>query len=53
MLRITASLTEGMPVDLRDVITGIDSRNVRLLIAAIRHASGTRPEDSGPTARRP
>lgn len=47
MLRITASLADGIPVDLRDTITGIDDHNVQLLIAAIRHASGKRPENSG------
>jgi len=43
MLRITASLADGIPVDLRDTITGIDDHNVQLLIAAISHASGKRP----------
>jgi hypothetical protein len=47
MLRITASLADGIPVDLRDTITGIDDHNVQLLIAAIRHASGKRPVNSG------
>jgi hypothetical protein len=45
MLKVTASLAGGIPVDLRDTITGIDDRNVQLLIAAVRHASGKRPED--------
>lgn len=40
MLKITASLADGIPVSLQDTIAGIDDRNVRLLIAAIRHASG-------------
>ena len=47
MLKITASLADGMPVDLQDTITGIDDRNVALVIAAIRHASGKRPGNSG------
>jgi len=47
MLRITASLADGIPVDLQDAVTGIDDRNVQLLIAAIRHASGKRPGNSG------
>jgi hypothetical protein len=40
MLRITASLADGIPVDLRDTLTGLDDRNVQLLITAIRRASG-------------
>jgi hypothetical protein len=39
MLRITASLADGIPVDLRDAITGLDDRNVQLLITAMRRAS--------------
>jgi hypothetical protein len=42
MLRITASLADGIPVDLRDTITGIDDRNIQLLIKAVLHASGRR-----------
>ena len=49
MLRITASLAGGIPVDLRDTITGIDDRSVRLLIAGIRHASGTQGNEDGKT----
>ena len=40
MLKITASLADGIPVDLRDAITGLDDRNIQLLITAIRRASG-------------
>jgi len=47
MLKITASLADGIPVDLRETLTGTDDRNVRLLIAAIRHASGKRRGNSG------
>jgi hypothetical protein len=46
MLKLTASLADGIPVDLQDTLTGIDDRNLQLLITAIRHASGKRPEDS-------
>ncbi len=42
MLKITASLADGIPVDLRETITGLDDRNIQLLTAAIRHASGKR-----------
>ena len=47
MLTITASLAGGIPVDLRDTLTGIDDHNVQLLITAIRHASGKRPGTCG------
>ena len=40
MLKITASLAGGIPVDLRDTLTGLDDRNIQLLITAIRRASG-------------
>ena len=40
MLKITASLADGIPVDLRDTITGLDDRNVQFLITAILRASG-------------
>lgn len=40
MLRITASLADGIPVDLRDTLTGLDDSNIQLLITAILRASG-------------
>lgn len=40
MLRITASLADGIPVDLRDTLTGLDDSSVQLLITAIRRTSG-------------
>lgn len=42
MLRITASMADGIPVDLRGTLTGLDDRNVQLLITAVLHASGHR-----------
>ena len=42
MLRITASLADGIPVDLRDTLTGLDDRNIQALVKAILHASGRR-----------
>lgn len=45
MLRITASMGGGIPVDLRDTLTGIDDQNVQLLLRAVSHASGKRPSD--------
>jgi hypothetical protein len=40
MLKITASLADGIPVDLQDTLTGLDDRNVHLLVTAIFRASG-------------
>jgi hypothetical protein len=40
MLRLAASLADQAPVSLGEAITGIDDRNVGLLIRAVRHASG-------------
>ena len=40
MLKITASVADGIPVDLRDTLTGLDGRNIQLLITAIRRAAG-------------
>ena len=42
MLRITASLAAGIPVDLRETVTGLDGRNARLVADAVLHASGHR-----------
>ena len=42
MLRLTASLADQAPVSLGEAITGIDVRNVGLLVRAILHASGQR-----------
>jgi hypothetical protein len=42
MLCLTASLAEGIPVDLREALTGIDEHNLGLLIDAMRHATGQR-----------
>lgn len=40
MLRLTASLADGVPVDLREALTEIDHYNTQLLINAVLHASG-------------
>jgi len=42
MLRIAASLADGIPVDLRDALTGLDSRNTELVREAVTRASGYR-----------
>ncbi|HWG65584.1 MAG TPA: hypothetical protein VG253_28200 [Streptosporangiaceae bacterium] len=43
MLRLAASLADGIPVDLRDVFTGMDTANVDRAVRAMLHASGRRP----------
>ncbi len=43
LLRIAASLAEGLPVDLRDAITGLDAVNTGLVARAVWHAAGHRP----------
>jgi hypothetical protein len=42
MLRLPASLAGGIPVNLRDALTGLDDRNIQLVIKAVLHASGHR-----------
>jgi hypothetical protein len=46
MLKITASLAGGLPVDLADAVTGLDDENIARLVTAILHASGRRPVNS-------
>lgn len=43
MLRLAASLAGGIPVNLRDALTGIDDCGIQLVIKAVQHASGRRP----------
>jgi 8-oxo-dGTP diphosphatase len=43
ILRLAASLASGIPVNLRDALTGIDDRGIQLVIKAVQHASGQRP----------
>jgi 8-oxo-dGTP diphosphatase len=43
MLRLTASLAHGIPIDLRDALTGLDARNINLFRQAVLHANGRRP----------
>jgi hypothetical protein len=42
ILLLAASLSDGIPVDLRDTITGIDRRNAGLVLKAVAHAAGGR-----------
>jgi hypothetical protein len=48
MLRLASSIAAGTPVNLRDTLTGIDHRNIELVITAVLHASGRRPEPEIP-----
>ena len=47
VLELSSSLSGGIPVDLRDAVTGLDNGNIARLVTAILHASGKRPENSG------
>ncbi len=42
MLRIAASIAAGVPVDLREAVTGLDENNAVLAAAAVLHAAGSR-----------
>jgi hypothetical protein len=42
MLRIAVSIAEGVLVDLREAVTGLDERNAVLAAAAVLHAAGHR-----------
>jgi ABC-type cobalamin/Fe3+-siderophores transport system ATPase subunit len=42
MLRMAASLAGQTPVILGDTITGLDDRNIQILVSAVLHASGQR-----------
>jgi hypothetical protein len=46
ILQLSASLADGIPVDLRDTVTGLDDHNTTLLLTAIGHATGKRPKDN-------
>jgi hypothetical protein len=40
VLRIAASLAEGVPVDLCDALSGLDERDLALVAGAVLHAGG-------------
>ncbi len=48
ILRIAASLANGIPVDLRDCLTGLDHHNIQRVIAAVLHAFGQGPLADSP-----
>jgi hypothetical protein len=43
ILRIAASLAHGIPIDLRDCLTGLDHHNLQRVITAVLHAAGQQP----------
>src|SRR6266571_4430713 len=43
LLRLAASLGDGIPVDLRDALASLDDANLDLVTTAVRHAAGRRP----------
>jgi hypothetical protein len=45
ILQLAASLAGGVPVSLRDTVTGLDNDNTARLLTAVRHAAGKRPRD--------
>jgi hypothetical protein len=40
VLRVAASIAEGVPVDLRDALSGLDEPNLALIAGAVLHAGG-------------
>jgi hypothetical protein len=42
VLRVAASLAEGVPVDVREAVSGLDTTNIVLVAQAILHAAGHR-----------
>ena len=45
ILRMAASIAAGIPVDLNDVLCGLDQASITLVVRAVRHANGQRPAD--------
>jgi hypothetical protein len=43
ILRLAASIADGIPVNLNYALSGLDKTNINLVIRAVRHANGTRP----------
>ena len=43
MLKLTASLADGIPVDLQDTLTGLDDSNIQLLIAVFIDLAARQP----------
>lgn len=52
ILLVSASLAGGIPVNLRDAVTGIGACNTDRLTTAIRDATGKRPENTDSSSKR-
>jgi hypothetical protein len=48
ILRLAASLADGLPVNLRDALSSLDDRNISLVITAVLHTSGRPPSPEIP-----
>jgi hypothetical protein len=44
-LRLAASIAAGIPVDLQHALSGLDETTISLVVRAVRHANGQRPDD--------
>jgi hypothetical protein len=44
VLRVAASIAEGVPVDLGGALAGLDGRNAVLVAGAVLHANGRRDD---------
>jgi hypothetical protein len=44
ILQLAASIAAGLPVSLPDAIPGLDNHNLHLVITAIQHTAGHRPQ---------
>lgn len=45
ILRLAASIADGIPVDLNEALSGLDQARISLVVRAVRHANGQRPAD--------
>jgi hypothetical protein len=43
ILRLAASLADGIPLDLQDALSSLDDTSLQHVVTAIRHAAGRRP----------
>ena len=48
ILRLAASLADGIPVDLQGALSNLDDTNLDYVVTAIRHAAGRRPDHDQP-----
>ena len=48
VLLVAASIAEGIPVDLREAVTGLDGASTALVARAIVHAAGHSRLSTGP-----